>query len=168
MAYQPLNENPIQPDFFTAYAQFTYPNRMVLVRAIAGEPLALVPHVAEAVRRADPDLALFDVQTMEARAHLSWSKHSFQTALFVVIAFIALSIAATGVFAVTSFSVTSRSREIGIRIALGATTGRITQAIMGPTAASRCPARRPASLALSCSGARCEPLSMRRALWMPA
>ena len=34
----------------------------------------------------------------------------------------------------TSFSVTSRSREIGIRIALGATTGRITQAILGPTA----------------------------------
>ena len=137
VAYQPLNENPIQPDFFTLYAQFTYPNRMVLVRATAGEPLALVPHLAEAVRRADPDLALFDVQTMEARAHLSWSKHSFQTALFVVIAIIALSIAATGVFAVTSFSVTSRSREIGIRMALGATTVRIAQAIWGRRSATR-------------------------------
>jgi putative ABC transport system permease protein len=133
VAYQPLNENPIQPDFFTAYAQFTYPNRMVLVRATAVEPLALVPQLAQAVRRADPDLALFDVQTMEARAQLSWSKHSFQTALFVVIAFIALSIAATGVFAVTSFFVTSRSREIGIRMALGANTSRIARAVLGPT-----------------------------------
>jgi putative ABC transport system permease protein len=133
VAYQPLNENAIQPDFFTAYAQFTYPNRMVLVRAIAGESLGLVPQLAQSVRRADPDLALFDVQTMEARAQLSWSKHSFQTALFVIIAFIALSVAATGVFAVTYFFVTSRSREIGVRMALGADTGQIVRAIMRPT-----------------------------------
>jgi putative ABC transport system permease protein len=133
VAYQPLNEHAIQPDFFTAYAQFTYPNRMVLVRAAAGEPLALLPQLAQAVRRADPDLALFDVQTMEARAQLSWSKHSFQTALFVIIACIALSVAATGVFAVTYFFVTSRSREIGVRMALGANAGQVVRAIIGPT-----------------------------------
>ena len=133
VAYQPLNENAVQPDFFTAYAQFTYPNRMVLVRAAAGESLALVPQLAQAVRRADPDLALFDVQTMEARAQLSWSKHSFQTALFGIIAFIALSVAATGVFAVTSFFVSSRSREIGVRLALGANSAQIFRAIMAPT-----------------------------------
>jgi predicted permease len=133
VAYQPLDDNPVQPDFFTSYAQFTYPNRMVLVRATAGEPLALVPQLAEAVRRADPDLALFDVQTMEARAQLSWSKHSFQTGLFVIIASVALAIAATGVFAVTSFFVASRSREIGIRLALGANSGQIVRAVIGPT-----------------------------------
>ena len=133
VAYQPLNENAVQPDFFTAYAQFTYPSRMVLVRAIAGESLGLVPQLAQSVRRADPDLALFDVQTMEARAQLSWSKQSFQTSLFVIIAFIALSVAATGVFAVTYFFVTSRSREIGVRMALGANTGQIIRAILGPT-----------------------------------
>jgi len=133
VAYQPLDDNPVQPDFFTSYAQFTYPSRMVLVRAIAGEPLALVPQLAQAVRRADPDLALFDVQTMEARAQLSWSKHSFQTGLFVIIASVALAIAATGVFAVTSFFVASRSREIGIRLALGANSGQIVRAVIGPT-----------------------------------
>ena len=133
VAYQPLNENPVQPGFFTSYAQFTYPSRMVLVRAAAGDGLALVPQIAEAVRRADPDLALFDVQTMEARAQLSWSKHSFETALFAIIAFIALSVAATGVFAVTSFFVTSRSREIGLRMALGANARQIVRAIMRPT-----------------------------------
>jgi putative ABC transport system permease protein len=133
VAYQPLGEHAIQPDFFTAYAQFTYPNRMVLVRAGGGGSLALVPQLAEAVRRADPDLALFDVQMMETRAQLSWSKQSFQTALFVILAFIALSVAATGVFAVTYFFVTSRGREIGVRMALGANTGHIMQAIMRPT-----------------------------------
>jgi putative ABC transport system permease protein len=132
VAYQPLDERPIQPDFFTSYAQFTYPNRMVLVRANRIDPLSLVPQLAQAVRRADPDLALFDIQTMEARAQLSWSKHSFQTALFVVIAFIALSVAATGVYAVTAFLVASRTREIGIRMALGADTGQIARATIGP------------------------------------
>jgi predicted permease len=133
VAHQPLNENPIQPDFFTSYAQFTYPNRMVLVRAAAGEPLALVPQLAQAVRRADPDLALFDVQTMDARAQLSWSKHSFQTGLLLIIAAVALVIAATGVFAVTSFYVASRNRELGVRLTLGASNTHIVHAILGPT-----------------------------------
>lgn len=67
VAYQPLDEQPNQPGFFTAYAQFTYPTRMVLVRT-RGDPTALVPQIARAIRRADPNLALFDVQTMESRA----------------------------------------------------------------------------------------------------
>jgi putative ABC transport system permease protein len=119
VAYQPLEEDPVQPDFFTSFAQFTYPNRMVLVRT-QGDPLALVPQIADAVRRANPDLALFDVQTMEHRARLSWSKLAFQTTLFVVIGLIALALAVTGVYAVTSAFVSSRLRDIGIRIAIGA------------------------------------------------
>ena len=132
VAHQPLHENPVQPDFFTPYAQFSYATRMVLVRT-RGEPLAAVPEIAQAVGRADPALALFDVQTMDSRAQLSWSKHSFQAALFVVIAFIALSVAVTGVYAVTSYLVASRTREIGVRMALGATNRQISNATMAPT-----------------------------------
>jgi predicted permease len=130
--HQPLNENAIQPDFFTSYAQFTYPNRMVLVRT-NGEPLALVPPLAEAVRRADPELALFDVQMMEARARSSWSKHAFQTAFFAVIAFVALSLAAVGVYGVAAFLVISRTRELAIRMSLGASSRQVADAALGPT-----------------------------------
>ncbi|MGH7555737.1 MAG: FtsX-like permease family protein, partial [Longimicrobiales bacterium] len=127
VAYQPLDENPVQPGFFTMYAQFTYARRMVLVRT-QNEPLAMVPQIAAAVRRADPDLALFDVQTMEQRARLSWSKHSAQTAVFTIIAGMALILAVTGVYAVAAFFVTSRIRDIGIRIALGASTAHVMRA----------------------------------------
>lgn len=126
-AYQPLDENAIQPDFFTSYAQFSYATRMVLVRT-RGDPLSLAPEVAAAVRRAEPGLSLFDVQTMEARASLSWSKRSFQAALLMVVAGIALFLAVTGVYAVTAFYVASRVHEISVRMALGATDADVVRA----------------------------------------
>jgi predicted permease len=133
VAYRPLDEEPIQPGFFTPYAQFTYATRMVLVRA-QGDPRRLVGAVATAVRRADPDLALFDVQTMDERARLSWSKQRAQTSLLLIIATIALTLAATGVYAVTAFFVTSNRREIGLRIALGASAARIARHSLARTA----------------------------------
>ncbi|HET7585008.1 MAG TPA: ABC transporter permease [Gemmatimonadaceae bacterium] len=132
VAYQPLDENPVQPGFFTPYAQFTYATRMVLVRT-RGEPLALTGQVASAVQRADPDLALFDVQSMEHRARGSWAKQSAQTVLFTIIAAIALTLAVAGVYAVTSYFVTDRTREIGIRIAMGAPAGRIIRTSVART-----------------------------------
>ena len=124
VAYQPLDERPIGPDFFTPYAQFTYSTRMVLVRT-TGDPRTAVPAIARAVRAADPSLALFDVQAMTDRARQSWAKQSLQTGLFSLIAVIALCLAVTGLYGVTAFYVVSRTREIGIRLALGAPASRI-------------------------------------------
>ncbi len=133
VTYRPLDENPIQPDFFTPYAQFTYPTRMLLIRT-RGDPLAVIPEVGRAVRRVDPTLALFDVKTMEDRARTSWSKQRFQTVLLGTIAAIALLLAVAGVYAVTSYFVASRAREIAVRMALGANDTQIVRASLAQTA----------------------------------
>ena len=122
VAYQQLDSRPFQPDFYTPYAQFTYALRYVLVRA-AGDPSAFVPELRRAVRSADPNLALFDVQSMTERMHDSWSRLSYQIRLLTTFAIVALVLAATGIFAVITHSIGDRRREIGIRVALGATAG---------------------------------------------
>jgi hypothetical protein len=141
VAYQQLDSRPFQPDFYTPYAQFTYATRYVLVR-VSGDPNAIVPDLRRAVRSAEPSLALFDVQTMTDRMHDSWGRLSYQIRLLATFAIVALALAGTGIFAVITQTVADRRREIGVRIALGATSAGIV-ALVGDRGA------RPALLGLA-------------------
>jgi putative ABC transport system permease protein len=128
VAYQQLDEHPFQADFYTPYAQFTYASRMVLVRS-RGEPGALVPAVRRAVRDADPNLALFEVKTMDERVHDGWARLSYQMRLLGAFATTAVLLAAMGIFAMITQVVGDRRREIGVRVALGATPSQIISTI---------------------------------------
>jgi ABC-type antimicrobial peptide transport system permease subunit len=79
----------------------------------------------------DPNLALFEMQSMTDRMHSSWSRLSYQIRLLTTFAIVALVLAATGIFAVITHSIGDRRREIGIRVALGATARQILALVGG-------------------------------------
>jgi predicted permease len=120
------NENP--EGVFVPLAQ--NPVRTMSVVARSPQPLSLVPGVRAAVASIDPNLPLFDVNALATRIHEDmWFVRVFG-ALFMVFGFVALLLAAIGLYGVMSFSVGQRTREVGVRMALGAKPGDVLRMIM--------------------------------------
>lgn len=129
VVYAPLDQRPNGASFYTPYAQFTYPARMVFLKT-AGDPLALVPEVRKALVRVDPDLSMRDVQPLTELVNGSWARHRFDALLFGAFGIAALLLAASGTFAVLAYAVANRTREFGIRIALGAEPALVVRRVL--------------------------------------
>ena len=129
VVYDPLDRRPNAASFYTPYAQFTYAARMVFLKT-AGDPVALVPEVRRALARVDADLSMRDVQPLTELVNGSWARHRFDALLFGGFGVAALLLAASGTFAVLAFAVANRTRESGIRIALGAHPALVVRRVL--------------------------------------
>ncbi|HEY7210618.1 MAG TPA: ABC transporter permease [Bryobacteraceae bacterium] len=122
-------DQPPTPTVYYPHAHLTY-NRMVLVVRYQRDPLAAAEPVRRIIRSIDPAQPVADVRSMEQVIAATFSRQHFITFLLTGFSGASLLLAAIGVFGILAYSVSERTREIGVRVAIGATPGRIVSLIV--------------------------------------
>jgi putative ABC transport system permease protein len=120
-----------EPITYIPYTQVKgTPDQATFIVRTSQEPHGLAPAVRDVVRKLNRDLPLSLMKTMDELVVGSLDTRRFPTILLSLFGAMALVIAAVGVYGVISYSVAQRTHEIGIRVALGASRGRILRMVL--------------------------------------
>src|SRR5262249_11280559 len=118
-------------DPFTAPSVSSSFRPLPCVAGPATNPTSLMPQIREAVAALDKDVPVADLNTLQSWVTEAMAQTRFLLALTTTFAVLALILAALGLYGVISYSARQRTREIGVRVALGANEGQIRKLILG-------------------------------------
>jgi putative ABC transport system permease protein len=121
---------PVRSEIYLPYAQRPWRTCFLLVRSKSA-PAALAVALRQEIRAIDPSLALSVLRSMNDHISASMDPPRFRTFLLSVFAVTALALATVGVFGVVSYSVAQRTRDFGLRLALGAQPHDICRLVFG-------------------------------------
>jgi predicted permease len=127
-------EAPPEPTFYVSYRQRPNPIWRVNLIVRGPEPAAIEPSVRRVVREVNPELPA-EFRTVEGAFEAAFTGRRFSLMLISVFGIAALLLATVGLYSLIAYLVAQRRREMGIRMALGATPGRLITSIVGRGAA---------------------------------
>jgi putative ABC transport system permease protein len=130
MRRQGLEREPV-PQVFVSLAQNPPRSADVFIRTASGDPLSMAGAVRAAIRRAEKNAPIYGVAPLEQQFGSYLTQRRFQTSLLAGFSIVALLMAAVGIYGLIQYSVATRTREIGLRMAIGARGSDIFRMIVG-------------------------------------